>query len=320
MRERGSWSGGVFGVGQGWVFFGGGLLALLLGCSAPKGSSSGRQRVGLSPSSSTSEGHPSAAAKPPSEPSRSLKNPRNESLAKSFAASQPTEIERKLIWRGQVGIGVPHFAPLLEKLRPYLRERGGYIARSDDHSHAETAFLSLEIRIPAGEFHALVVWLRGRGKIRYERLWSQDITSEYVDLAARLRTQRNLESRLLRILQEKTAELKDLLAVERELARVREGIERHESQQRTWDHLIAFSTLSLHVDAFSPSKTLSWSWPSFRDQIRGNFEHSLAAVVEFLQRLVAFLAGLLPWLPFLLLAGFLFRRWRKRKRASELSL
>src|SRR5258708_213491 len=70
---------------------------------------------------------------------------------------------------------------------------------------------------------------------------------EFTDMTARMGSSRRLESRLIDLLATRTGKLKDVLDVERELARVREDIERYEGRLRYLRAHAALSTLTLYV-------------------------------------------------------------------------
>jgi hypothetical protein len=71
------------------------------------------------------------------------------------------------------------------------------------------------------------------------------VSEEFVDLTARTANARRLEERLLELLATRTGKLQDVLSVERELARVREEIERMEGRLRYLKTRTELSTLSV---------------------------------------------------------------------------
>jgi hypothetical protein len=65
-------------------------------------------------------------------------------------------------------------------------------------------------------------------------------------------TSRKLEERLVTLLATRTGRLEDVLAVERELARVRQEIERYEGRLRYLRSRVSMSTLSVTVHEAAP--------------------------------------------------------------------
>jgi hypothetical protein len=73
-----------------------------------------------------------------------------------------------------------------------------------------------------------------------------------VDLTARLANARRLEARLIELLANRTGRLTDVLTVERELARVRETIERYEGRLRYLQSRVSVSSLTVVVHEPAP--------------------------------------------------------------------
>jgi hypothetical protein len=81
---------------------------------------------------------------------------------------------------------------------------------------------------------------------------AEDVGEEFVDITARVVNGRRLEERLVDLLATRTGRLQDVLAVERELARVREEIERHEGRLRYLRTRAAMSTLAVTLHEAKP--------------------------------------------------------------------
>ena len=73
------------------------------------------------------------------------------------------------------------------------------------------------------------------------------MTEQVVDVEARLSNARNTEKRLVDLLQKRTGDLADVLAAEREIARVREEIERFDAQRKNLERRVTYATLNLEV-------------------------------------------------------------------------
>jgi hypothetical protein len=90
------------------------------------------------------------------------------------------------------------------------------------------------------------------GKVQSVNVSAQDVGEEFVDLTARLVNARRLEARLIELLANRTGRLSDVLTVERELARVREMIERYEGRLRYLQAHVAVSSLNIQVQEPAP--------------------------------------------------------------------
>ncbi|HKE89218.1 MAG TPA: DUF4349 domain-containing protein [Gemmatimonadales bacterium] len=128
------------------------------------------------------------------------------------------------------------------------RRVGGFVGSSTTQSgRGAVAAATLEIRMPADRFEDAVDGLRPIGKVESVNVTAQDVGEEYVDVQARMANDHRLETRLIELVAQRTGKLSDVLAVEQELARVREEIERYQGRLRYLQTRAAVSTLSLTI-------------------------------------------------------------------------
>jgi hypothetical protein len=187
-----------------------------------------------------------------------------------------------------------------------------------EHHDGEVSRATLTLRVPSDKLAMFLDETSGNGKVLHERLDAQDITDGYYDLQARLKNAKRVEARLVEILGANASTMRDLLEVERELARIREEIERHEGRIRLWDQQVALSTVRLQLVT---KQTYAAAAPvSFGERMGDTLGGSFAALVGFGKGVVLFLTALLPWfLPLALLAfgiRAIVRRMPKKRPAS----
>src|SRR6202011_3293944 len=103
-------------------------------------------------------------------------------------------------------------------------------------------------RVPASQFNASVEEIRHVGgdlsKVRQEKISGQDVTEEYIDVEARIKTKKALEAQFLEIMKQ-AHKVSDALEVQSELANVRTDIERMEGRRRYLDNQSSLSTISV---------------------------------------------------------------------------
>jgi hypothetical protein len=153
---------------------------------------------------------------------------------------------RLIIRTGQAGIEVDSLEPALNLLRMTAARIGGFVGNANIQTgRNQVRQATVEIKVPAGRFDDLTDGLRPLGKIEFLNVAAEDVGEEFVDLTARTANARRLEERLLELLATRTGKLQDVLSVERELARVREEIERMEGRLRYLKARTQLSTLSI---------------------------------------------------------------------------
>jgi hypothetical protein len=130
-------------------------------------------------------------------------------------------------------------------VRGLVSKHRGYVQEADFFDGKDRR-AGLVARVPAAELAAFRKALGDLGDVVSETEKVDDVTEQRADIGARLRNGRAQEKRLLELLSYQTGSLTDVLAVEEELSRVRESIERIEARQKTLENEIAYA--SVHVD------------------------------------------------------------------------
>jgi hypothetical protein len=277
------------------------LAALALATSLTLGCSKSKDAADTAPGPMTTE----KAAVDPAKP------------ADTRFATTPVDPNRKVIRTGQISLVVATYDDARTKLDALLKAAGGYVDSTQvQHYQGAVSSATLVLRIPQDAFGALVPKLKELGEISSESTAAEDVTDQYVDIAARLASAKTLEKRLLELAADRSSGVEALLAVERELARVRGEIESYEGRMRQWNDQIAMSTLTLSISTKAPA-IAAVADPSFTDQIANGFSASIDAMQSFASTLVITLTSLAPWLLFLV-PGFIFGRRAYRRYAKQL--
>jgi hypothetical protein len=259
-----------------------------------------RERGGIGSASVAQDAAASAPAETPAPPV----NP--------TAAAQGTAAQiapSMLIRMGSASIEVEKLDPAIIKVRQLATQLGGYVANSSiSGGRDQVRSATLELKIPAARYDQAVGGLGGIGRVESVNTSVEDVGEEFVDISARVANAKRLEERLVTLLATRTARLSDVLAVERELARVREEIERYEGRLRYLRTRAAVSTLSVTVH--EPAPLLGEG--SGRNPIVQALRQAWRNFVGFIAWFIASLGVLVPVGVLLALAWIGFRRWKPR--------
>jgi hypothetical protein len=153
-----------------------------------------------------------------------------------------------IIRTGHVTVKVDSLDAAVARVRQLATRLGGYVANTSlNGGDNQVRSATLEIKLPADRFDEAVGALRPIGEVEMVNINAQDVGEEFVDVTARVANARRLEERLVELLARRTGKLEDVLAVERELARVREEIERYDGRLRYLRTRVAVSTLAVTV-------------------------------------------------------------------------
>src|SRR5262249_21206867 len=117
---------------------------------------------------------------------------------------------------------------------------------------APSMVVNVVVRVPAQKFETAMEEIRGvGGRILHEKRSGQDVTEEYIDLEARIRTKRALEPQFLEIMKQ-AHKVSDALEVQNQLAEVRTEIERLEGRRRFLENQSALSTINIALSTHTP--------------------------------------------------------------------
>ncbi|HET9004850.1 MAG TPA: DUF4349 domain-containing protein [Gemmatimonadaceae bacterium] len=221
----------------------------------------------------------------------------------------PAATTAMIIRTGTATIKVDSLEPAVARLRALATSVGGYVGNTSMQTGSDQLrSATVEIKVPAARWGQLVSGLKPIGTLESVQESAQDVGEEFVDVQARVSNAKRLEARLIDLLANRTGKLSDALQVERELARVREEIERYEGRIRYLRTQTAVSTMTVNVH--EPLPVLG-SHPgdnpiaqAFRDAWR-IFVGVIAFLISSLGILIPL--GILAWLVWMMRG-----RWRRK--------
>ncbi len=187
------------------------------------------------------------APAPPPAPSARGASP---NFSSTSADGQPTpEPTAPMIARtASVSLIVKDFGPLEASVKAIAQRHNGYIASLNSTSPQDAArTLTATLRIPSAQLESAIAELKQLGRVEQESQSGEEVTKEFTDRAARMKNARATEERLLDVLRNHTGQVKDILATEQEIARVRGDIEQMEADQRSLQTRVDFAPVELSV-------------------------------------------------------------------------
>jgi hypothetical protein len=224
--------------------------------------------------------------------------PKTEQPASEFELT-----ERKIIREGEIHFECRNVNETDTFLKNEVKTAKGYISSESSNSYGERIEKNLSIRIPADQLDGLLEKIQTHAvKIENSNIRSEDVTEEYIDVEARLKTKKELEIRYTELLkQARTVE--EMLGLERELANVRGEIESMQGRLNYFKNRTSISTLN--VTFFVEI-----------EQSFGFFSKSGEGLKNGWKNLQWFFIFLVNLWPFVLIFGTLLLWILKRKKTS----
>ena len=191
---------------------------------------------------------------------------------------------------------------------------GSVVAMSTTSKEGEAPSGSVTVRVPVAEYDALISDVDGIGTVRERSITSQDVTTEYVDLQARLRHAQAQERFYLGLL-DRAVDVEDAIAVQQQVDGLQTEIERLRGRLRFIDNRTAFSTLT--VELFEPgAPRVATKPPSSEPTLARYWETARAAFVTVVGSVLVTVVSLAPLLVLLLLGFLVWRAVRARPVSS----
>ncbi len=212
---------------------------------------------------------------------------------------------RKMIYRAQVEVVTRDFAKSSTTIRELVDASGGFVTNSHSgRTYGDQREGTWTIRIPVEQFDAFLANLGKVGTRVSENIESDDVTEEYVDLEARIKSTQAVESRLLKLLDEKTGKLSDIIQAEQKLAEVRMKIEQMQGRMRFLQDRIALTTITLTLTEqrdYIPPEDLPYG-----EKVSNAWSDSLGALFTAASNVSIGLVAAAPWLVVLLVLLIFF--------------
>lgn len=272
------------------------LLLTLSGCGA---SSSQQDYAGVAPAE-----RPAPEAAATSAPAQDVAEV---ALVEPVAATS-----RKIVRNAELTLETDDPTAAYRRIAAIAEQAGGFVVTSESQQSGRSTTVDVTARVPADRFAATVDAMRAVGsRIVRDKITGQDVTEEYVDLEARIRTKQALEAQFVEILKQAKT-VSDALEVQRQVSEVRGEIERLEGRRRYLENQSSLSTIEVRLQ--TPAPVVSSTSDGFVGSLKSAFgdavDTGVAIVLGFIRVLgFAIPVALLILLPAYLLLKLAYRRF-----------
>ncbi|MBS1506108.1 MAG: DUF4349 domain-containing protein [Bacteroidetes bacterium] len=135
-----------------------------------------------------------------------------------------------------------------ESIESSVKKHLAYISSSSRRFENPMLEESLTIRVPNLNFGDLLNEIKSQAKfINYEKINTEDVAKEFVDLESRLQTKREVEKRYAEILRTKAGTIEELLKAEQQIGKLHEDIEATVSRINYLRDEVRYSTIKLEI-------------------------------------------------------------------------
>jgi hypothetical protein len=240
-------------------------------------------------------------------------------------ASVEAAVDRKIIRNADLTIEVDSTTQAQQQVTTIAELSGGFVVTSeskqrDNQDPAKRAIdIKLVVRVPSAQFNSALQQIEKLASNMPQRnVTGQDVTEEFIDLEARIKTQKALELQFLDIMRQ-AHKVDDALEVHRQIADVRTEIERLEGRKRFLENRSSLSTITVNIQTPMPIVVVSAS--GFGHTVREAVSEALDLATGIVLFFVRFVIVITPVLVLLVLplglVGLYFRRRAARIRLAH---
>ena len=240
-------------------------------------------------------------------------------VAADSAETVAAAADRKIIKNAELTLEVTSPNDAQRSVASIAESQGGFVVTSEtkiseNHDPSKrTVEVKLIVRVPANQFDAALAAIEKLStNVIHRGISGSDVTEEFIDLEARIRTQKALELQFIEIMKQ-AGNISDALEVQRQIAGVRTEIEKLDGRRRFLENRASLSTIT--VDLKSPV-LIAVNTSSFGRSLRESVSDSVGVASAIVLGLTRFFIVMVPIvvliiLPVGLIASVLVRRARR---------
>lgn len=244
------------------------------------------------------------------------------------AESTAEAADRKIIRNADITIEVPSTTDAQHQVTSIAESHNGFVVTSEakqresNDPSQRTLDIKLVVRVPSNQFGSAFDEIKKlAGNTPAEQVTSQDVTEDFIDLEARIKTQKALEVQFLEIMRQ-AHKIEDALEVQRQIAEVRTEIEKLEGRKRFLENRSSLSTINVNIQ--TPKPVITVTQTGFRHSLGEAVSDSVTLASDMVLFFARFVIMMVPVLVFVFLPlgvaiRYLIRRAKRMRLAQALA-
>ncbi|MDD1705255.1 MAG: DUF4349 domain-containing protein [Methanoregula sp.] len=201
----------------------------------------------------------------------------------------------KIIRTASVTLEVQDIGSAAGQFEEMANAQGGYLSSSTLNKDGDRHTGTVVIRVPQGQFTALLNGVKSVGIVKYLSTKGEDVTEEYVDLLAQKEA---LKAQLAQyyVIMQKATRISDIVAIQQQIDRVQTDLNRLEGRLKYLNDRIDLATITITLQEPAPREIHTNPGHSFADPVNRGIE-GLYSMID------ATIVTVVTFLPFITLAG-----------------
>lgn len=246
--------------------------------------------------------------------------------ASTVGTNTPAQTQDKIIKRVSMTLETRNFDELITTINDKIEVLGGYVESSSINGNRyyysdETRQGRIVARIPQDRLDEFTGTVGDVAHVVNSEMNTENVTLKYVDMESRLKALQIEQERLFALL-EKEDTLDDIIILESRLSDIRYELQNYESQLRTMDNQVQYSTVTLtiyEVERITPvieeKKTL---WKRIQNGLSDTMYDISEGAKDFIVWFVVNLPYLIIWGGIITIGVLVFRKFYRKNRRNTI--
>ena len=217
----------------------------------------------------------------------------------------------KIIYTANLTLESEDYDTARAALDAALNDAGGYLESSSEYSDVGSSrSVNLTFRVPEENYQSFLDAVAQAGNVTYKSQQADDVTTQYLDIEARLN---NLTAQRARLqeLQASADALSDLLQIESSLSDVQYQIESYQSQLNWYANQVQYCTVNITLNEV---ETLTSTGSSLGARLADAFRNGWSNFTAGVQTVLVFLIGAWPAIGIGIVCGVVFYKVRHPRK------
>ncbi|MBF0483729.1 MAG: DUF4349 domain-containing protein [Candidatus Omnitrophica bacterium] len=219
-------------------------------------------------------------------------NYKESKISRSVSAAPAAAVIRKVIQNANLSIRVKDSLKVQVEINNIVTKYNGMIISSQIYNSGENNRRGTTVlKVLPANMVATLVDIKKLGEVENENVSGEDVTEQYVDLQARLQNYKIVKDRLTKIMDEKAREVKDILEIEKEMARVGGEIEALEGRIKYLDSQADMATVTVN---YYEKQVHIVRGLNFKERFQQTLKVSVEVFVNTINGMIILISFLLP--------------------------
>lgn len=184
----------------------------------------------------------------------------------------------------------------------------------------EVSYGEFIIRIPKNRISSFHQDIRQVGNKLSDSFHSEDVTNQYIDMNARIRSLEIQQERLLSIL-EKAEDLTSIIELERALSETTYELEKYQSNLNLLKNKVEYTTVHVSLEEVVEETVIEKKPETFSEKVNKGFSETVEDVRTFFESIMLYIITkspvLLLYAVIVVIIVMVIKRWKNRKKKDR---